>query len=97
MFGFKRKKRPTAGFEYLQEVRDLLKGLAGEAADIYVGTVVGYLMKLGKTPEDVRRTREKMLVVLQKYVQAEILLDGQNHGREVRPSELADLAPGRVS
>lgn len=81
----------------LPEVRNSLRDLAGETMNVYVGTLVGHLLNLGKTSEDVEKARTKMLGYLQRYVQAEILLDTQDHGREVKLSELAGLAPGRVS
>lgn len=99
MFGLFRKKKPEEGYQFkeLPEVRNLLRDLSGEALNVYVGTLVGHLLNLGKTSDDVVRARTRMLAHLQKYVQAEILLDAQNHGREVKLSELAGLAPGRVS
>lgn len=91
MFGFKKKEKPEKGFKDLPEVRDLLKELVGEAMHVHTGTVVGYLMNLGKTPEDVKRAKEEMLTALQKYVQAEILLYNQNHGHEPDLAELVGL------
>lgn len=95
MFGFGKKKKDEfeEGFKDLPEVRDLLKDLLGPAMDAYVGTAVGYLMSLGKTVEDVKETRTKMLEVLQKYVRAEILIDRQKHGHEPDLAELAGLRP----
>lgn len=91
MFGFGKKKKPE-GFKDLPEVRDLLKELVGEALHVHTGTVVGYLMNLGKTVEDVKRTKEEELLShLQRYVQAEILLDRQDHGHEPDLAELAGL------
>lgn len=101
MFGlFRKKEPPKEGFKFkeLPEVRDNLKDLAGEAMNVYVGTLVGHLLNIGgKTSEDVGKAKARMLAHLQKYVQAEILLDAQDHGRKTRISELAGLAPGRVS
>lgn len=96
MFGFKRKKNEfknefEKGFADLPEVRNLLRDLTGDAMNVYVGTMVGYLISLGKTKEDVQGAKEKMLTVLQKYVQAEILLDRQKHGHEPDLAELAGL------
>ena len=99
MFGlFGKKKPPEDGlrFKELPEVRNCLRDMAGEAMNVYVGTLVGHLLNFGKTSEDVGKARTRMFAHLQKYVQAEILLDAQNHGREVKLSELAGLAPGRV-
>ena len=90
MFGFGKKK--PEGFKDLPEIRDCLKTLVGDAMNVYVGTAVGYLLKIGnKTAEDVEKTKTKMLACLQKYVQAEILLDRQNHGYEPEVAELAGL------
>lgn len=99
MFGFTKKKKPEEGFEFkeLPEVRDHLKELAGEAMNVYVGTVVGHLLNLGKTSDDVGKAKARMLAHLQKYVQAEILLDAQDHGRETKLSELTNLRPNRIS
>lgn len=96
MFGFKRKKNEfknefEKGFADLPEVRNLLRDLTGDAMNAYVGTLIGYLTGLGKTKEDVQGVKVKMLVVLQKYVQAEILLDRQNHGHVPDLAELAGL------
>ena len=98
MFGLFRKKEPKEGFRFkeLPEVRDCLRDVAGEAMNVYVGTLVGHLLDFGKTSEDVGKARTRMMACLQKYVQAEILLDAQGHGREVELSELAGLAPGQV-
>lgn len=90
MFGFG-KKKPETGFKDLPEVRDLLKELVGEAMHVYTGTVVGYLMNLGKTVDDVKRTKEELLSHLQRYVQAEILLYNQKRGHEPDLAELAGL------
>ena len=93
MFGFGKKKKDEfeEGFKDLPEVRDLLKDLLGPAMDAYVGTTTGYLMSLGKTVEDVNKTRTKMLEVLQKYVRAEIILDRQKHGIEPSLEDLVYL------
>ena len=98
MFGLFRKKKPEDGFRFkeLPEVRNCLRDMAGEAMNVYVGTLVGHLLNFGKTSEDVGKARTRMLAHLQKYVQTEILLDAQGHGREVELSELANLAPGRI-
>lgn len=90
MFGFK-KKKPEKGFKELPEVRDLTKDMLGNTADVYVGTMVGYLTGLGKTVEDVKNAREEMLEVLQKYVLTEILLDRQKRGHEPSLEELVYL------
>lgn len=93
MFGFGKKEKPE-GFKGLPEVRDLMKKLLGEVLNLYVGTTVGYLENRGnKTAEDVEKAKTKMLTVLQKYVQAEILLDRQKHGDEPSLAELAGLRP----
>lgn len=100
MFGiFKKKKKSMEGFRFkeLPEVRDCLKDMTGEAMNVYVGTLVGHLLNFGKTSEDVEKARAGMLAHLQKYVQAEIMLDAQNHGRETKLSELTDLRPNRIS
>lgn len=100
MFGLFKKKKPEDGFKFkeLPEIRDHLKELAGEAMNVYVGTLVGHLLNIGnKTPGDVEKAKATMFAHLQKYVQAEILLDGQHRGREVELSELAGLVPNRVS
>lgn len=82
------EKKPE-GFKDLTEIRDMLKDLMGDVMRVHVGTTVGYLASLGgKTAEDVEKSKEQMLMVLQKYVQAEILLDKVVHGYE---PELADL------
>ena len=94
MFGFKKKKKPATGFKELPEVRDLLQDMAGEALNVYVGTLVGHLLNFGKTSEDVEKAKTRMLAHLQKYVQAEILLDRQNHGYEPEIAELAGLRLG---
>lgn len=96
MFGLFKKKKPAEGFRFkeLPEVRDCLRDMAGEAMNVYVATLVGHLMNFGKTSEDVEKARASMLVHLQKYVQAEIMLDAQNHGREVKLLELAGLRLG---
>jgi hypothetical protein len=92
MFGFGKKNELEKGFKDLPEVRDLMKDLLGNAMDVYVGTTVGYLASLGgKTAEDVEKTRKDMLTVLQKYVQAEILLDRQKRGHEPSLAEIAYL------
>ena len=91
MFGFGKKKKPE-GFKDLPEVRDCLKSMVGESVNVHVGTVVGHLLNIGgKTAEDVGKTKATMLACLQKYVQAEILLDRQNHGYEPEVAELAGL------
>lgn len=59
--------------------------------NVYVGTTIGYLTGLGRTEEDVEKTRTEMLTALQKYVQAEILLDRQKHGHEPDLVELVGL------
>lgn len=90
IFGF--KKKPEIRFENLPKARDLLKDLLGETMNIYVGMTIGYLTKLGDhTDKDVNEAKEKMLEALQKYVQAEILLDRQRHGQEPSLAELAGL------
>lgn len=96
MFGFMRKKKPADGFKFkeLPEVRDLLQDMAGEALNVYVGTLVGHLLNFGKTSDDVEKARTRMLAHLQKYVQAEILLDRQNRGNEPSLAELAGLRLG---
>lgn len=96
MFGFMEKKKPAEGFRFkeLPEVRDCLRDMAGEAMNVYVGTVVSHVLNLGKTREDVEKAKTSMLVHLQKYMQAEIMLDAQNHGREVKLLELAGLRLG---
>ena len=93
MFGFKKNKPLEEGFRLkkLPEIRDCLRDLTGEAMNVYVGTVVGSILNLGKTSNDIERARTRMLVCLQKYVQSEILLDRQEHGGEVTLSELAGL------
>ena len=94
MFGFmKKKKKPEVGFRFkeLPEVRDCLKEITGGAMNIYVGTLVGHLLEFGKTSDDVERAKARMLAHLQKYVQAEILLDRQNRGHEPSLAELAGL------
>lgn len=91
MFVFKKKEKPEKGFKDLPEVRDLLKSLVGESMNVYVGSTVGYLTGLGRTKEDVEKTRTEMLTALQKYVQAEILLYNQNHGHEPDLAELVGL------
>ena len=91
MFGFGKKAKLETGFKDLPEVRDLLKDLFGNAMNVYVGTTVGHLTGLDKTDEDVKESRTKMLTVLQKYVQAEILLYMQNHGHEPDIVELVGL------
>lgn len=96
MFGLFRKKKPEEGFRFkeLPEVRDHLKAIAGEAMNVYVGTLVGHLLNIGnKTAGDVEKAKATMFAHLQKYVQAEILLDAQNHGRGTRISELVSLRP----
>jgi hypothetical protein len=91
MFGFKKKlPEAEASFKELQEVRDSLKKMTGESMDVYTGTVVGYLMNHGKTIEDVKSTKETMLKYLQKYIQAEIMLDRQKNIRH--EPDLAELA-----
>lgn len=99
MFGFMKKKKPEDGFRFkeLPEVRDCLRVMAGESMNVYVGTLVGCVMNLGKTTDDVEKAKTGMLTCLQKYVQAEILLDAQEHGRETRLSELTNLTPNRIS
>lgn len=100
MFGFmKKKKKPEEGFRFkeLPEVRNCLRDMAGEAMNVYVATLVGHLMNLGKTSEDVEKAKTSLLVRLQKYMQAEILLDAQDHGRKVELLELAGLRPNRIS
>ena len=91
MFGFKKKK--PEGFTDLQKVRDLLKELTGESMRILTGTVLGHLMNLGRTPEDVDKAQTEMLENLQKYVQAEILLDRQKNGHGPSLAELVFLRP----
>ena len=93
MFGFMKKKKPEVGFRFkeLPEVRDCLKDMAGGAMNVYVGTVVGHLLNFGKTSEDVEKAKASMLAHLQKFVQAEILLDRQNRGHEPSLAELAGL------
>lgn len=93
MFGFKKKEKTEfeKGFKDLPEVRDLLKSLVGESMNVYVGTKIGYLTGLGRTKEDVEKTRTEMLTALQKYVQAEILLDRQKRGHEPDLAELVGL------
>lgn len=97
MFGlFKKKKSSAEGFRFkeLPEVRDCLKDLAGESMNVYVGTLVGCVLNLGKTTDDVEKAKTRMLVRLQKFVQAEILLDRQEHGGGgVSLAELAGLRP----
>lgn len=91
MFGFG-KKKPVTGVKCLSETRDDLRTLVGLTMDVYVGTVVGHLLNIGnKTDEDVKRTKARMLENLQKYVQAEVLLDRQNHGQKPDLAELARL------
>lgn len=90
MFGFGKKEKPE-GFKKLPEVRDLMKDLLGERMNVYVGVTVGYLMSLGKTEDDVKEAKTEMLEILQKYVQAEILLDKQRHGHEPDLAELVGL------
>lgn len=100
MFGFMKKKKPSEdGFRFkeLPEVRDLLQDMAGEAMNVYVGTMVGHLLNFGKTSEDVEKAKASMLAHLQRFVQAEILLDAQDHGRETKLSELTNLRPNRIS
>lgn len=92
MLGLVREKKPADGFKFeeLPEVRDSLKDLVGASMDVYVGTLVGHLLNIGgKTANDVKKVKTRMLADLQKYVQAEILLDAQNHGREMKLGELA--------
>lgn len=91
MFGFGKKQKPEVGFKELPEVRDLLKSLVGETMNVYVGTTIGFFSGLGKTKEDVQKANAEMLTALQKYVQAEILLDRQKHGHEPDLAELAGL------
>jgi hypothetical protein len=92
MSGLEKEKKPE-DFEVkgLTEIRDLAKDLVGNVMDVYVGTLVGYLTNLGKTEEDVTKANAEMLTALQKYVQAEILLDRQKHGHEPDLAELAGL------
>jgi hypothetical protein len=90
MFGFGKKEKPE-GFKDLPEVRDLMKSLVGEAMNVYVGTTIGFFSGLGKTKEDVKKANAEMLTALQKYVQAEILLDRQRHGHEPSLAELVGL------
>ena len=99
MFGLFKKKKPEDGFRFkeLPEVRDCLKDMAGEAMNVYVGTMVGHLLNFGKTSEDVEKAKASMLAHLQRFVQAEILLDAQDHGRETKLSELTNLRPNRIS
>lgn len=95
MFGFKRKKKPAGGFVFkeLPEVRDRLKDLTGQAMNIYVGTLIGHLMKIGCETEDaVDRARSQMLTCLQKYVRSEILLARQEHGGELSLAEIMGLS-----
>lgn len=96
MFGFMKKKKPEGGFRFkeLPEVRNNLKDLVGESMHVYVGTLVGHLLNIGsKTTDDVEKAKTRMFAHLQKYVQAEILLDAQEHGRKTRISELVNLRP----
>lgn len=94
MFGFGKKKKPETGFKDLPEVMDLMKDLMGNAIDVYMGTTVSYLTTTGgKTIEDVQKAKKELLTVLQKYVQAEILLDRQRHGQEPALAELVGLRP----
>ena len=96
MFGFMKKKKPSEnGFKFkeLPEVRDCLKEITGEAVNVYVGTLVGHLLNFGKTSDDVEKARKRMLAHLQKYVQAEILLDRQEHEGGVSLEELEGLRP----
>ena len=99
MFGLFKKKKPEDGFRFkeLPEVRDCLKDLVGKSMNVYVGTLVGHLLDFGKTSKDVEKARASMLAHLQKFVQAEILLDAQEHGRETKLSELTGLRPNRIS
>lgn len=90
MFGFGKKKLGK-GFDKLPEIRDLTKGMLGDAIEVYVGTVVGYLTGLGKTEEDLENARTGMLEVLQKYVLTEIILDRQKRRHEPSLAELAYL------
>jgi hypothetical protein len=93
MFGFGKKKEPEVGFKGLPEVRDLMKSLVGETMNVYVGTTIGFFSGLGKTKGDVEKAKAEMLTALQKYVQAEILLDRQKHGHEPSIAELVYLRP----
>lgn len=99
MFGLFKKKKPEDGFRFkkLPELRDCLKDMAGETMNVYVGTMVGHLLNFGKTSEDVEEAKASMLAHLQRFVQAEILLDAQDHGRETKLSELTNLRPNRIS
>jgi hypothetical protein len=92
MFGLKKKlPEAEAGFKELLEVRDSLKKMTGEAMNIYIGTVVGHLLNLGnKSKADVESTKETVLKYLQKYIQAEIMLDRQKNIRH--EPDLAELA-----
>ena len=88
MVGFRRKKTPAAGSEDLLGIRNCLEDLTGEAMNVYMGTFVGYVLKLGKTPEDVEKAKARMLSCLRRFVRVEILLDRQSRGQE---PEVADL------
>lgn len=90
MFGFVKKKPEVV--PDLQEIRNMLKDLVGETMNVHIGVVVGHLVNLGgKTAEDVEKSKERMLTVLQAYVKAEILLNRQNHGHEPSLAELDGL------
>ena len=95
MFGFGKKKKDEfeEGFKNLPEVRGLLKDLLGEALNVYMGVTVSYLMNFGKTKAEVEKAKTEMLNTLQKYVQAEILLERQKHGRAPSLEELVFLRP----
>lgn len=91
MFGFK-KKEPVQGFKELPEVRDCLKSLVGETLNVYVGVTVAYLTNQGKTEKkDVDNAKNEVITALQKYVQAEILLDRQKHGQEPSLTDIVFL------
>lgn len=90
MIGFEKKEKPE-GFKDLPEVRDLMKSLVGETMNVYMGTTIGFLSGLVKTKGDVEKAKAEMLTALQKYVQAEILLDRQKHGHEPDLAELVGL------
>lgn len=88
MFGFGKKGKVV---ENLPEVRDLMKELIGATMNVYVGATVGYLLSLGKAAEDVEKARTELLSAIQKYVQAEILLERQKNEQGPSLAELAGL------
>lgn len=75
MFGFGKEKKTHEVPKELTEVRDCLIRITGVAIDMYSATMLEYLThSAGKTGNDVKQDRERMLKYLRRYVRSEILL-----------------------